>query len=344
MKQQLRLKSHYHLLRKDGYIDFIKTLDEGIRIPENEVLDYLISSLQETSATMEIVSKLKSTYQIPENVAEKLIQKFIDLGVFEYFTDDLPIALNRYHRQLLLFDAIQSEPQFETHIDQQLLLTHTHVLILGIGGIGNFIALSLTASGIGKITLVDFDVVEETNLNRQVLFSESDLGKSKVLQAASRLMELNSKCTIVAIEKSIKSILDLEELVRESGPISYLVLAADQPPELVLWASSLCPKYNFKYIKCGYMSYQGLIGPLLGPKTKSYEQLFEHWGATINLQDQLIQQQNEKFIAPSMAASNAILSNIAALEMIKDISGIVPSCLIEKRLLFNLKTMELKFG
>jgi hypothetical protein len=92
------------------------------------------------------------------------------------------------------------------------------------------------------------------------------------------------------------------------------------------------------------MAYQGLIGPLLGPETKRYEELFKSWSGEIDAQQEAVQRQNEQYIAPSMAASNAILSNIAALEMIKDITGTVPSVLLENRLLFNLKTMEMYYG
>ena len=82
----------------------------------------------------------------------------------------------------------------------------------------------------------------------------------------------------------------------------------------------------------------------MGQNTKTYEALFQSWAEEINSQNTVIQQQNDLYIAPSMAASNAILANIAALEMIKDATEICPSVLLEKRLLFNLKTMEMYYG
>ena len=205
-------------------------------------------------------------------------------------------------------------------------------------------ATALAAAGAGKITLVDFDVVEESNLNRQILFSESDLGKNKVEAAGKRLKELNPDCEIVSLHAEINSLDKFEILLQERKDVNYIVLSADKPVDLVLWASALCKKYSYKYIKCGYMAYQGLIGPLLGYHTKPYEEIFQSWADNIRSQKDLIRNHNEEHMAPSMAATNAILANIAAWELIKDITEIVPSVLNEKRMLFNLKTMEMSYG
>ena len=59
------------------------------------------------------------------------------------------------------------------------------VLILGVGGLGSVVALNLLRLGVGKLFLLDYDVVDEHNLNRQLLFSRADIGKSKV-EAATR--------------------------------------------------------------------------------------------------------------------------------------------------------------
>ena len=61
----------------------------------------------------------------------------------------------------------------------QQKLQHASVLIVGCGGLGSPIAVQLAASGIGKIHLIDFDVVDVTNLHRQVFYSLDDVGKSK---------------------------------------------------------------------------------------------------------------------------------------------------------------------
>lgn len=98
--------------------------------------------------------------------------------------------LLRYSRQLML-------PGFD--VAGQLLLANAHVLIIGAGGLGSPVALYLAAAGIGKITLVDDDVVELSNLQRQVAHQESSLGQSKVESAKNSLAALNKECQVEAL-------------------------------------------------------------------------------------------------------------------------------------------------
>jgi len=102
----------------------------------------------------------------------------------------------RYNRQIVL-------PQVD--IDGQELLATSRVLLIGVGGLGNAAATSLCGSGVGKITLIDNDIVEHTNLPRQTLFDESQVGQSKVMAAKARLAQINSDCDIVGIETSLQS-------------------------------------------------------------------------------------------------------------------------------------------
>lgn len=93
-----------------------------------------------------------------------------------------PSELARYSRHLSLA---------EVGVEGQRRLKAARVLIVGAGGLGSPVALYLTAAGIGTIGLVDFDKVDETNLQRQVLYGTSDVGASKLEAASSRLRDLN---------------------------------------------------------------------------------------------------------------------------------------------------------
>ncbi len=93
----------------------------------------------------------------------------------------------RYSRHTML-PQIGEEGQQRLH--------DASVLLVGVGGLGSPIALYLAASGVGRIGLVDGDVVSESNLQRQVLYRESEIGLPKVKCAAKRLKELNSKLLV----------------------------------------------------------------------------------------------------------------------------------------------------
>ncbi len=79
----------------------------------------------------------------------------------------------------------------EVGLEGQKKLKNTSVLIVGTGGLGSPVALYLAAAGIGRIGLVDYDVVEESNLQRQVIHSTEWVGRPKVESARQRLLELN---------------------------------------------------------------------------------------------------------------------------------------------------------
>lgn len=343
MTRKIRIKPYFHILESDGVVSFIKTLDETIRIPSGPVINILVDVIQQTSDYGQACDAITDALQLGAGEAAVLLGKFIELGILEWYTETGSESKNRYHRQQLLFDSMS--PLSDTAFDErQIKLASAHVMIIGIGGIGNYIAMALAAAGVGKLTIVDFDVVELTNMNRQILFRESDVGKSKIPSAVDQLKSLNSTISVTGIETRIHSVEELEKIIIEAAPINYIVLSADHPPHLVLWASALCRKHSFHYMKCGYMGHQGLIGPLLGPDTPSYEELFESWKPVIESQPERFQKQNDAFIAPSMAATNGILANTAALEIIKEITGIGPSVLKGRRLLLNMKTLEMVFG
>jgi adenylyltransferase/sulfurtransferase len=94
---------------------------------------------------------------------------------------------SRYSRHLLL-------P--EVGVDGQLALKASRVLVIGAGGLGSPVSLYLAAAGVGHLGLVDFDEVDVTNLQRQILFNEGDTGSSKSEVGAARLTSLNSHIRI----------------------------------------------------------------------------------------------------------------------------------------------------
>ena len=93
----------------------------------------------------------------------------------------------------------------EVGMDGQLKLKQAKVLCIGTGGLGAPLGLYLAAAGVGRIGLVDFDVVDTTNLQRQVLFGSADVGRPKIEAAASRLRDLNPDIQIDTFETHLTS-------------------------------------------------------------------------------------------------------------------------------------------
>lgn len=103
--------------------------------------------------------------------------------------------LLRYSRHILL-------P--EVDLDGQEKLLKAKVAIIGLGGLGSPVALYLAASGIGEITLVDGDLVDLGNLQRQIIHTEADLTHNKVDSAARALLQINSTLKIIPVTQRIK--------------------------------------------------------------------------------------------------------------------------------------------
>ncbi|MDR0517599.1 MAG: molybdopterin-synthase adenylyltransferase MoeB [Fibromonadaceae bacterium] len=104
--------------------------------------------------------------------------------------------ISRYSRHLLL-------P--EIGAEGQRKLKNAKVLIIGVGGLGTPLALYLSAAGVGTIGLADFDVVDESNLQRQIIHSTSDVGRPKVASAKDRINGVNPLVNVVAHNEMLTS-------------------------------------------------------------------------------------------------------------------------------------------
>ena len=107
-----------------------------------------------------------------------------------------PEQISRYARHLIL-------PEVGGNGQRKLL--NTSVLLLGAGGLGSPAAMYLAAAGVGKIGILDFDVVDATNLQRQILHGTGDVGRAKVTSAADTLRELNPDVEVVELNTHVNS-------------------------------------------------------------------------------------------------------------------------------------------
>lgn len=94
------------------------------------------------------------------------------------------------------FKKLISEDSFEN-------ISSKTVLVVGVGGVGGYVVEALVRSGIGKIIIVDGDVVDETNINRQIIALSSTVGQSKVDVFERRIKDINEKCEVIKINKFI---------------------------------------------------------------------------------------------------------------------------------------------
>ena len=117
--------------------------------------------------------------------------------------------LLRYSRQILL-------PEFD--IVGQECLGRSRALIVGLGGLGSAAAMYLAAAGVGRLILVDFDTVDLSNLQRQIVHRTADIGRLKVESARDTLRALNPLVEVVAVPKALDDT-ELLERVRQADVV-----------------------------------------------------------------------------------------------------------------------------
>ena len=122
--------------------------------------------------------------------------------------------LLRYSRHILL-------PEIEYAGQEKLL--NSHCLIIGAGGLGSPASIYLASSGIGKITICDFDDVDISNLQRQILHSDQSIGTNKALSASKFLNKVNSEIIITPIEKK----LNIDEMTDIAKDVDVIIDCSD---------------------------------------------------------------------------------------------------------------------
>lgn len=125
-------------------------------------------------------------------------------------------------------------------------LKDSHVLILGLGGVGGYVLEALTRSGIGKLTIIDHDKIELSNLNRQIITIRENIGKYKVNEAKKRVLSINNEIMVNEIAEFIDES-NIDKLFNEK--IDYFIDACDSFKTKCLVIDK-CQKNNIPFITC----------------------------------------------------------------------------------------------
>ena len=127
--------------------------------------------------------------------------------------------------------------------DKFYLLKNKKVLIVGLGGVGGYVVESLARSGIGSMTLVDFDVVDVTNINRQIIALHSTIGKKKTELFKERILDINPNCNVYIYDLFLNKENYIEILDKE---YDYIIDCCDSmEAKKILLVESLKRKINF---------------------------------------------------------------------------------------------------
>jgi molybdopterin/thiamine biosynthesis adenylyltransferase len=160
----------------------------------------------------------------------------------------------RYFSNLAFFGTFSSLRTSRFSFQERLL--RSRVLLLGVGGLGSMLLYNLAGLGVRRITLLDHDRVELKNFARQFLYSESDIGHSKVERAAARARAFNSELETSTVERRISSPEDLQDLVSD---VDLVLVAVDQPADVRSWANDACVRAGVPHVGGGFLRNRGMF-------------------------------------------------------------------------------------
>ncbi|RSM78106.1 dinucleotide-utilizing protein [Amycolatopsis sp. WAC 01375] len=255
-----------NLIRIGG---IVRGIAADVRDPDGWVWA-LLETLDGTRMVDQVVADLVRRFPAhPESDVREALDDFVKAGYVEDAFDPPPPELTaaereRYGRSRALYRQMDLTPRRPSW-DAQMLLRQSRVVVVGVGGIGGTAALALTASGVGHVHCVEPDLVELSNLNRQILYTEQDVGEPKIDAAVRELRARNSDVTITGEHLLITG---PDPLRRLATCCDVLVLAADRPAAIRSWANQACHATGTAWVHGGYHGPQiniGLYRPGVGP-------------------------------------------------------------------------------
>lgn len=272
----------------------------------------------------------------------ELVDQLDEMGLGEDALDDdliAPRTRARFDRQLRYFSDVSTGP---TPSQCQGRLEDARIAVLGLGGLGGWSALTLACCGIGEMLLVDFDAVELSNLNRQVLYGEADVGQPKADLAARRLGTFNSSIRIETREER----LDSEEAVAGAVEGCDLVVnAVDWPAhDIELWVNSACFAADIPYIAMSHYPPIARVGPLYVPgETGCYSCQEIGYKRSYPLYDAVVEHRRAKpSPAATLGAACALISGQVALDVMHFLTGLATPSSLGMSHVYDLRTMEAK--
>jgi adenylyltransferase/sulfurtransferase len=153
--------------------------------------------------------------------------------------------LNRYNRQIIMPEINEIG---------QLKLANSHAVIFGLGGLGSPVSIYLTAAGVGEITLIDFDSVDDSNLQRQIIHREKNINQPKVASAKANLTELNHLTKINTVQKKLT-----EQQAGELIKSADVVLVCTDNFASRFSINRVCHKYKVPLISGAVVRWEGQL-------------------------------------------------------------------------------------
>lgn len=241
----------------------------------------------------------------------------------------------RYDRQLHYFADQATSDRGAT--DMQLALSRATVVVLGAGGLGSWSMAGLACAGVGRIIAVDDDTIELSNLNRQILYRHSDIGRPKVEVAAEALRALNPELEVSGLRRRIRGTADVLSVARDAD---FVVCTADSPIHAIgRWVNEACLELPAPHISAGQFPPRVRVGPTFVPgRTACLACQERHIRREFTLYEELVvHRQRSTPVAATLGAASGLIGSLIAMEVIHTLTGICEPATLGRGLVFDLR-------
>ncbi|MBT2468529.1 ThiF family adenylyltransferase [Streptomyces sp. ISL-66] len=264
----------------------------------------LLALLDGTRTTDEVHKELSADF--PEVTRQDVDEALAQFDEARFLLDDQQTAdgvleaheLKRWERNINFFGSFARMD--DNKYDLQRRLRDCRVTLLGLGGLGSHILLDMAAMGVGHVRAVEFDRVELSNLNRQILYREEDIGKEKLHLAVERVKQFNPHIDIEPVDLRISSVEDVARVLEGSD---VCISVADRPKmEIANWVNEACVRAGVPLITGGLETQRAVYYTMLPGTTGCIECWRRQTFASDEVSGQLLQEKRDRQIGGDNAA------------------------------------------
>lgn len=265
---KLKIKDSLYIMEDtDGDYIFISSATRKVKkFQADSLVKDTLALLESEPSRFNLTNRLLKKYK--ETDINSCLQTLEENGILQEIGEN---NNQRYSKQMQFINELTHS--YKETEDLQEKIENSKIAVFGIGGIGTWIVNGLYQMGVGEIRITDPDIIEESNLNRQLFFDSRDIDRYKVDIIKEKLPDAN----IIPFKKKVCSEENLEEIILGC---SFLVNCADSPS--IVETTKIIRKYAEIYqipysIAGGYNLHLGMVGSIIIPnKTKTFDDFIEY--------------------------------------------------------------------
>lgn len=322
------------LIQECGGMLEIEDPDGGIR--------RLLTLIDGSRTAAEIEQQFRAADPGSELDVAAVLADLDDAGVLADGSDATTLDayhLERWKRNIGFFETYASLTRSKYAMQEKL--RDCKVTLLGLGGIGSHISLDLLGAGVADLRVVDFDKVELSNLNRQILYSDAEIGQSKVDIALRKLSSYYPSAKIDGVERKLSSADDVHDMIAGRD---FTVCVIDRPKlDVHRWINEASVRAGVPYL-VGGVETQRAITFMVIPANTGCAECWRLSAAddelTRALRAQMGQRHDMAGIGPDAAAFGPLVTTVTAMlitDLVRYVTGIAePIC--------AGRLMEIRFG